>query len=153
MLKVNTAPGRLPNNIFNHTVYVDLRATSSLSLAAGGNITQFIAEDHNDPRMWDLSYAKLLNVQIINAAHFEHVTGLLTPATPVDARMYRDLKMPYFEIYNESPSSVGVGNTTWRSVTAALSFAQDSNVLTYDPNDPPKCSKHNVDCYNLADQL
>ncbi|OCK91831.1 uncharacterized protein K441DRAFT_640868 [Cenococcum geophilum 1.58] len=145
--------GRLPKNIFEHTVYVDLRAISPLSLAAGGNITQSIAEDHNDPRMWDVSCAKLLNIQIINAAHFEDVTGLLTPATPVDARMYRDLKMPYFEIYNESPSSVGVGNTTWRSVTAALGSAQDSNVLTYDPNNPPRCSKYNVDCSNLADQF
>lgn len=103
--------------------------------------------------MWDFANAKLLNIQIINAAYFEDVTGLLTPATPVDARMYRDLGMPYFEIYNESPSSVGTKNTTLSGILANVDSAQGSNMLTYDPDDPTKCSNYVKRCYKLADQV
>lgn len=137
--------------IFSHPVYVDLQASIALSLAAGGNITQFIAEDTYDPKIQDIANAKLLNIQIINAAKFEDITGLLVPTTPIDARTYRDLGMPYFEIYNEAPSKVGAGNTGWSSLKRSSSGMVGDRDFCYDPNNPPECCTSY--CDTLADQM
>ena len=89
------------------SLWLEVRPSVTLTVGAGGTIKQEIAEDHHNPRIWDIANAKLLSIQIVNSASFEQITGMLAPPTPIDARTYAKQKLPFYELYNETPSTVG----------------------------------------------
>lgn len=78
----------------------------AMSFGAGGMIKQAIDEDHNNPRIWDVERAKVFNVQVLNAAHFEHITKMMAPPTPVDVKVYAAAGLPFFDIFNEVPTDI-----------------------------------------------
>ncbi|KAG1845170.1 hypothetical protein F4604DRAFT_1819630 [Suillus subluteus] len=78
----------------------------TMSFGAGGMIKQAINEDHNNPRIWDVERAKVFNVQVLNAAHFEHITKMMAPPTPVDVKVYAAAGLPFFDIFNEVPTDI-----------------------------------------------
>ncbi|KAG2126067.1 hypothetical protein DEU56DRAFT_892141 [Suillus clintonianus] len=78
----------------------------TMSFAAGGMIKQVINEDHNNPLIWDVKRAKVFNVQVMNAAHFEHITKMMAPPTPVDVKVYAAAGLPFFDIFNEVPTDI-----------------------------------------------
>ncbi|KAG1724617.1 ubiquitin family-domain-containing protein [Suillus lakei] len=80
--------------------------TPMMSFGAGGTIKQAINEDHNNPRIWDVKRAKIFNVQVLNAAHFEDITKMMAPPTPVDIEAYAAAGLPFFDIFNEVPTDV-----------------------------------------------
>ena len=77
-----------------------------MGLGAGGKIKQYIVEDENDARLWDVANYKILNVQIINSVDFHIVTGVRPLPTPIDARTYADEGLPFFKSYREKSSTV-----------------------------------------------
>jgi ubiquitin len=78
----------------------------AMSFGAGGMIKQAINKDYNNPCIWDVERAKVFNVQILNAAHFEHITKIMAPPTPVDVKVYAAAGLPFFDIFNEVPTDV-----------------------------------------------
>lgn len=78
----------------------------TMSFGAGGMIKQAINEDRNNPRIWDVERAKVFNVQVLNAAHFEHITKMMAPPTPVDVKVYAAAGLPFFDIFNEVPTDI-----------------------------------------------
>jgi hypothetical protein len=80
--------------------------TNQMGIAAGGLIKQSIVKDDNDPTIWDSDCGTIFNVQILNSAVFEGVTGKAPPETPIDSQTYADHKFPYYDIYDEEPSGV-----------------------------------------------
>jgi ubiquitin len=77
-----------------------------MSFAAGGSIKQTVHVDYENPRLWDCARAKICNVQVLNAAHFEELTHMAAPPTPVNMQTYATSGLPFFDIYNEEPSNV-----------------------------------------------
>jgi hypothetical protein len=76
-----------------------------LSIAAGGCITQSIATlSHREYRK---TVPVTFNVQILNSASFEQVTGKNPPRSPVTAKTYADCGYPFFSIYEEPTSILG----------------------------------------------
>ncbi|KAG2074939.1 hypothetical protein BDR04DRAFT_1070838 [Suillus decipiens] len=80
--------------------------TPVMSFGAGGTIKQAIIKDHNNPRIWDVERARVFNVQVLNAAHFEHITNMMAPPTPVDVKVYAKAGLPFFDIFNEVPTDI-----------------------------------------------
>ena len=79
---------------------------AEMGIAAGGLIEQSILEDTNDPGVWEVNNGTIFNVQILNSAAFEAVTGKAPPETPVTAKTYAENGYPYYEIYDEKPSGI-----------------------------------------------
>jgi len=84
-------------------LYLDLDASSIMTIGAGGKVKQVIIEDRNDPRIWDTQNAKLLSIQILNASAFQHVTGSLPPPSPVTLETYSAQSLPFYNAWNERP--------------------------------------------------
>ncbi|KAK6713491.1 hypothetical protein SNK04_004455 [Fusarium graminearum] len=79
--------------------------SAEMYMAAGGRITQGIVA------LQKLHYSKTVpvtfNVQILNSASFERVTGKKPPQSPITAKWYADAGYPFFSIYEEPTTICG----------------------------------------------
>jgi ubiquitin len=107
----------------------------TMSFGAGGMIKQAINEDRNNPRIWDVERAKVFNVQVLNAAHFEHITKMMAPPTPVDVKVYAAAGLPFFDIFNEVPTDIHGydGFKTIKSVSMMDWMIGVGTGVTYEP--------------------
>jgi ubiquitin len=127
--------------------------TPEMSFGAGGCIKQSINKDCNNPRIWDVDNAKIFNVQVLNAAHFEEITKMMAPSTPIDMRSYTEAGLPFFDIFNEIPTNAH-GADTFKNVKTVSELDQIFGVetsTTYEPGAhvPPqqcKCQNNMLDC-------
>ncbi|KAG1871753.1 hypothetical protein DFJ58DRAFT_762246 [Suillus subalutaceus] len=125
----------------------------TMSFGAGGMIKQAINEDHNNPRIWDVERAKVFNVQVLNATHFEHVTKMMAPPTPVDVKVYAAAGFPFFDIFNEVPTDIHGYDAfkTIKSVSTLDSVMGAGTGVSYEPGvDVPlqkcKCQNNMLGC-------
>jgi ubiquitin len=79
---------------------------AQMGIAAGGLIKQSIVRDTTDPAIWDPENGTIFNVQILNSAVFESITGNPPPSTPITAQTYANHGYPYYDIYDEKPSGI-----------------------------------------------
>jgi len=126
--------------------------TPTMSFGAGGTIKQTIMADCNNPRIWDVGMAKVFNVQVLNAAHFEHITKMMTPPTPIDIETYTAAGLPFFDIFNEVPTNVH-GSVAFEKVKTVDEMDQMLGVgqPTYSfgtrvPLQKCKCQMNMLDC-------
>lgn len=107
----------------------------TMSFGAGGMIKQAITEDHNNPRIWDVERAKVFNVQVLNAVHFEHITKMMAPPTPVDVKVYAAAGLPFFDIFNEVPTEIH-GHDKFKTIESVAMVDRMLGVgtaVTYEP--------------------
>lgn len=107
----------------------------TMSFGAGGMIKQAINEDRNNPRIWDVERAKVFNVQVLNAAHFEHITKMMAPPTPVDVKVYAAAGLPFFDIFNEVQTDIHGHDEfkTIKSVSVLDGMFGVGTGVTYEP--------------------
>ncbi|KAG2034422.1 hypothetical protein BDR03DRAFT_965249 [Suillus americanus] len=107
----------------------------TMNFGAGGTIKQTINEDHNNPRIWGVERAKVFNVQVLNAAHFEHITNMMAPPTPVNVKVYAAAGLPFFDIFNEVPTDIH-GYDAFKTIksVSTLDSVMDGGIgVTYEP--------------------
>lgn len=75
-----------------------------MNIAAGGKIKQGIVRD-NFGESWQSGRTTVFNVQILNSAVYHSVTGETQPTRPIDAKRYKQLGYPFFDMYEE-PSGI-----------------------------------------------
>ena len=92
---------------------------SLMSFGAGDSIKQTIIPDNTNHRTWDVDSAKTFHLQVVNAAHFEVLTGIIAPDTPITIEQYASLGLPFFDIYNEMPNTI-YGSFGWLETVAEL---------------------------------
>jgi hypothetical protein len=80
-----------------------------MDIGAGAMIKQNIEHDLNDARIWDVASSKLLHIQLLNSTVFEEATGLAAPPTPIDANPYKEMGLPFYDFYRETPASTVAG--------------------------------------------
>ena len=78
-----------------------------MGIAPGGFIKQCILEDHCPANSWDRHATIYFNVQILNSEIFQSVTGFPPPKSPISAKTYADLGLPYYDIWGETSSIKG----------------------------------------------
>ena len=128
-------------------------ATPTMSFGAGGTIKQTIAEDRNNPRIWDIGRAKVFNVQVLNAAQFERITKMMAPPTPIDIKTYAAAGLPFFDIFNEVPTDVH-GSAAFKKVKTVSEMdqilgAEPSATYSFGSRVPLQkceCQKNVLDC-------
>jgi len=128
-----------------------------MSFAAGGSIKQTIHEDRNSPRLWDYDRAKIFNVQVLNAVHFEEITRMMVPPTPIDMQTYATSGLPFFDIYSEPPSDVHGSFEKVKTVAemdSILGVSAFSEVPCGSRTDDPRAARQKCSCgKNLVDSV
>jgi hypothetical protein len=107
-----------------------------MGLGAGGRIRQQIDEDRYGLDAWDRTAVSEAFVHIVNTEEWEAITGDRPPRTPISARTYSTYGFPWFELYRERKSKVGLSKVlrhvaTVRDCDAAkgLEAQQDDNTV------------------------
>jgi hypothetical protein len=76
-----------------------------MAIAAGGKIVQEIVQDVSMASEWRNQAPITFNLQLLDAACFEAVTGQAPPPTPITAEVYHRYGLPFFNL-PEEPSSI-----------------------------------------------
>jgi hypothetical protein len=84
-------------------------ATTTMGVAAGGEISQKIYLDPYGLDTWDVNNSSSLWVHILNSKDYYSVTGLEPSPPVIDARVYTQYGFPWFEMYDESFRDVPAG--------------------------------------------
>jgi len=103
-------------------------AEIDLSIGTGAEIIQAILPDTLDPRAWDVKRGVLFNVQILDSASFERLTGLSPPCPPIAFCSYIKRKYPFLSLKEQEDTStpVKLGHLKPASASAVL----DSDATT-----------------------
>jgi hypothetical protein len=96
---------------------------SEMAIAAGGFINQGIVRFEKDD--YQKSIPVTFNVQILNTACFQQVTGKKPPRSPITAKSYADCGYPFFSIYEE-PTTISGDFEGLRSVAQIDETSEDS---------------------------
>ncbi|KAH6682475.1 hypothetical protein B0J14DRAFT_468361 [Halenospora varia] len=81
-----------------------------MAVAVGGFVNQTIIKDPILTKDWDKDNTIMFNIQLLNAGFFEHLLGIPPPSTSHSGDYYSDLRLPFFEHYEE-PS--GINGEFW----------------------------------------
>lgn len=80
--------------------------TGRMGLGAGGLISQKIYPDRYGLETWDQNNHGQVFVHIVNSLHFREITGAEPPPTPIEAKTYTEVGLPWFELYDEAEGDV-----------------------------------------------
>lgn len=78
-----------------------------MGVAPGGLIKQCVLKDRYLASIWDRDSSICFNVQILNSAMFQQVTGQAPPPTPITAKTYADQGLPFYKMYGEKSTIRG----------------------------------------------
>ncbi|UZP36976.1 hypothetical protein NXS19_004792 [Fusarium pseudograminearum] len=96
---------------------------NEMNVAAGGLIKQGIVEIPKTD--YKKTVPVTFNVQVLNSASFEQVTGKKPPRSPVTAKSYADCGYPFYSIYEE-PTTICGAFDGLRSVAQIDQTSEDS---------------------------
>ena len=77
-----------------------------MGVAAGGQIEQQIIADEHGRDSWDVSRRSHLRIHLVNSDHFESITGIKPPPTPITQKEYADLGLPWYSAFDEYKTSI-----------------------------------------------
>ncbi len=102
-------PGRFPANPPRDLLVpggLPFASAESMGLGAGGKMRQALYPDRHGVRTWNPVAGAEIEVHILNSAEFSLVTGEAMPPTPISARVYSDLGLPWFALYDDAFGAV-----------------------------------------------
>jgi hypothetical protein len=73
-----------------------------MGLGAGGRMKQKIYRDPYGLDTWDQNNFGCATLYIVNSLQFQQISGRLPPPTPVNAKLYTEHGLPWFELYDEA---------------------------------------------------
>jgi hypothetical protein len=135
--KIRTVGHLLVFHIFSHmvdifqgsTIHLVLpirgggRSLPKMSIAAGGRIKQVVKKDKS-PNRWIGTHTTVFNVQILNSAVYQSVTGIPAPSCPISMDTYKQHGFPFFNIPEESTGISG-GFGTLKSISEIDGVKED----------------------------
>ncbi len=78
-----------------------------MGIRTGGRIAQKIYSDPYGIDTWDLENVGHVLIFIVNSGHFEQITGRPPPPTPLNAKQYSELGLPWFQRYDDELAGIG----------------------------------------------
>jgi hypothetical protein len=79
---------------------------ASMGLGAGGTMEQKVYPDPHGISSWDRKNTGRVFVHIVSSALWREITGERAPETPITAKEYARYGFPWFELYDESFSTL-----------------------------------------------
>jgi hypothetical protein len=114
----------------------------NMGIAAGGMMKQKIYPDRHGFGTWDPENYGRLYVHIVNSEMYHKITGTAPPPTPIDAKQYASLGLPWFDLYDADLKSLPPASELEKvkSVKAidkkkGLKGAQDDTPIAIPPSD------------------
>lgn len=98
---------------------------SEMGVAAGGRMRQKIYPDPHGLDTWDEQNRAEVFVHLVNSEQYEAITGRQPPPTPVSAKLYTDMGLPWFDLYDEARGDVTAPERL-RSVKSLRERAEES---------------------------
>lgn len=81
-------------------------APAGMGIGAGGRMNQKIYPDSHGLDTWDQSNCTTVFIHIVNSEQYFAITGREPPPSPVSAQLYTNMKLPWFELYDEDRSDL-----------------------------------------------
>ena len=72
-----------------------------------------------------MANSKILNIQLIDSRTFRLITGIDAPATPITPETYKQMVLPFYELWQEKGRPNGVAGK-WGSVKGAMAVANEN---------------------------
>lgn len=72
-----------------------------MGIAAGGRMRQKIYPDEYGLKTWDQENCAKVFIHIVNSDQYTEITGLQPPPSPVSPRLYTNMGLPWFALYDE----------------------------------------------------
>ncbi|KAA6185295.1 hypothetical protein F2Q65_09350 [Thiohalocapsa marina] len=107
---------------------------NQVELAAGGLIRQDIIKDPHGLDVWDQSRVSRCFVHLLNAEHYQAVTGERPPHPPFRARDYAKAGLPWFHLDSDGEALEGAAPLAKIQSIAAVTVAQTGQPMP--DNDP-----------------
>jgi hypothetical protein len=85
-----------------------------MGLGAGGRMRQLVYPDPYGVDAWDVHQSVPAFVHLVNTAEYRAITGAEPPGTPVDARVYTEHGLPWFDLYDEEAGDIAASPTLER---------------------------------------
>jgi hypothetical protein len=117
-------PGRFPDEPPPQTATSPMSAprkvAQPMGLGAGGVMRQKIYPDLYGIDAWDQDNYGSVDVRIVNSLQFRELTGHEPPPTPIDAKIYTEHGLPWFELYDEAQGDLAPSDrlSTAKTITA-----------------------------------
>jgi hypothetical protein len=83
-----------------------MASMQTMGLGAGGTMRQKIYPDPHGIDTWDNDSASRVVVHLVNSEHYREITDSAPPPTPIDAQVYTQHGLPWFELYDENRGDV-----------------------------------------------
>jgi hypothetical protein len=80
---------------------------TEMGVAAGGRIRQKIYPDRYGLDTWDEGNRADIFVHLVNSEQYRSVTGRPPPPSPISAKLYTDMGLPWYDLYDEAHRDVG----------------------------------------------
>jgi hypothetical protein len=97
-------PDRPPGRAEDHGPFFleGVTAGPAMGLGAGGAMAQRIYPDPHGIETWDTANRGGITVHIVNSEQYRSITGAEPLLTPISARTYTELGLPWFDLYDEA---------------------------------------------------
>ncbi len=102
-------PGRFPDEppARGPVVFESLaEAEADMGIGAGGRMEQKIYPDSYGIETWDQQSCSAVFIHIVNSKQYLAITGREPPSTPVSAQLYTNMRLPWFQLYDEDRADV-----------------------------------------------
>ncbi len=76
-------------------------APAGMGIGAGGRMEQKIYPDSYGLDTWDPASCTQVLIHIVNSEQYFAITGREPPPSPVSAQLYSNMKLPWFQLYDE----------------------------------------------------
>lgn len=77
-----------------------------MGLGAGGRMKQKVYADPHNIDTWDPDNSGRVFIHIVNSMMYRDITGEEPPPTPISARSYVQMGLPWFDVYDEAMSYI-----------------------------------------------
>jgi len=79
---------------------------TELGVAAGGRMNQKIYPDERGVDTWDQVNPVEVFIHLVNSEQYQAITGHTPPPSPVSPKLYTDMGLPWFALYDEHRGAV-----------------------------------------------
>lgn len=123
--------------------HMNAAPSAALGLGAGGQMAQKIYPDPYGLDTWDPSNRGGITIYLLNSEAFRAVTGADPPPTPVTPELYAQQGMPWFDLYDESRSSL-LATAALRGVRSVRDLEQARGPVPDEPGINPPGDVHKL---------
>jgi hypothetical protein len=75
--------------------------SDAMGFGVGGRMVQKIYPDPHGVHVWDQDAAASVTIHVVNTEQYRVLTGLAPPPPPIDAHVYTEHGLPWFQLYDE----------------------------------------------------